>query len=74
MALSLSTADSSMGSEKRHSLSLLVSEELKLIVTQNEVRKAGVDAQRHDSVFVPYGKTLVRAFDSYSFPCFRLVY
>ena len=45
-------ADSSMGSEKRHLLSLLVSEELKLITTQDEVRKAGVDAQRCDSIGV----------------------
>ena len=52
MVLSPSTADSLTGSEKRHSLSSLVSEELQLIATQDEVRKAGVDAQRCDSIGV----------------------
>ena len=45
-------ADPLTGFEKRHSLSLLASEELKLITTQDKVRKAGVGAQRRDSIGV----------------------
>ena len=45
-------ADSSTDSEKRRSSSSLASEALKLIATQDEVRKAAVDAQRRDSIGV----------------------
>ena len=45
MASSPSMADPSTGFEKRHSLSLLASEDLKLIATQDKVRKAAVDAE-----------------------------
>ena len=38
-------ADPLTGFEKRYSLSLLASEELKLIVTQDKVRKVAVDAE-----------------------------
>ena len=45
MALSLLMADPLTGFEKRHLLSSLASEELKLIATQDKVRKADVDAE-----------------------------
>ena len=45
MALSPLMADPLTGFEKRHSLSLLASKELKLIVTQDKVRKVAVDAE-----------------------------